>query len=155
MWRDFFRRRQPILILGATGVGKTSFVRTLQYGQAYPLSPLDRTHFASWHKIDAGGGHFLLQDTPSTVAFDADRFPHYLEDYLPELGTKGFGIINVVAYGYHEFLHTPQNVALDASGSIKPDFLEERRQIEIRLTEQWAKKLKPTWLITIVNKADL
>jgi hypothetical protein len=68
------------------------------------------------------------------------------------------GIINVLAYGFHEGA-APKSAAVTAKNP-RPDFLEANRQAEIRELAVWTEVLcgrggPGAWLLTLVTKADL
>jgi hypothetical protein len=68
------------------------------------------------------------------------------------------GIINVVSYGYHEWRIEEREKPTSPDGSIKEEYLEKHRDIEIELLSEWLPffdSKNVSWLITVVNKADL
>ena len=68
------------------------------------------------------------------------------------------GIINVVSYGYHEGPASTSGV-FDAGGAVLPEFLAQRRQMELRAIAEWktllGSKDVADWLMTVITKADL
>jgi hypothetical protein len=64
----------------------------------------------------------------------------------------------VVSFGYHE-TNRPAADAIDDNGSPRPEFLEERRAVEMEAMSEWLPLLgdrtTTAWIVTVVNKADL
>lgn len=152
---DFLARRKPreVLVLGASGTGKSSFLRSIQGLDPY-IRPEDRTDRAVdvAGKIDKAYFHFI--DTPGE-AHHADK---RREAILKLYSSPSLGIINLVSYGYHEST-IPRSKALNGS---KPseEYLAERRAIEIEYLAGWTsllagRKGPASWLMTVVTKADL
>ncbi len=156
LWDKFsrlLRRKKPrILILGASGAGKTQFVESI----CNPLSLLvhERTAATRRYTVPIQKRLFRMVDTPGqerelrrAAIREATKNP-------PE------GILNIVCSGYHEAAEAGSAQAVPATGSAvaKPDYLKTRQQAEINLLSEWVPNLDPgntKWLVTVVNKADL
>lgn len=157
-WADTFIdkiRRQPrILILGETGTGKTSMVRTMKKDLIHPIEHLDRTTEVETHHLSLAKRAFVLVDPPGEKDFRIRRI-----EAIREAIRKGYkGIINVVAYGYHEGREDLPKV-FDTNNRIREDYLAEKRQQELDMLAEWTVMLggedSDAFLITVVTKADL
>jgi hypothetical protein len=150
----FFRDNAVVLLCGTSGVGKSQFVLSLQDGVASPIPTTDRTRGWRRAKLTKEGRKFELLDTPGQVGEAAIRRQAHLE----ALKAKRFGIINVVANGYHEGT-APESHAIKLASNgyeVNPDFLAKNRQLEIDSLAEWSVELaEAKWLVTLVNKADL
>jgi energy-coupling factor transporter ATP-binding protein EcfA2 len=152
---DFLARKKPtdILVLGASGAGKSSFLRSIQGLDPY-IRPEDRTD----KKVEVEGkidkALFRFIDTPGESQHVVKRQEAILSVY----NSKSLGIINVVSYGYHEGT-IPRSHALKGS---KPseEYLAECRTKEVDYLAGWTslltgRKGPALWLVTVVTKADL
>jgi GTPase SAR1 family protein len=146
-----------ILIVGATGVGKTSLSKALASLTNEVIAADDRTVFPSEHKIKIGNKFLSIMDTPGQRQFGTSR----RQSYRQFLEQDFCGLINVVADGYHEYDKGGQvrAQAIDRNGKAAPAFLEGHRRSELEQVAEWASSLrlnlKTRWMITVVNKADL
>jgi hypothetical protein len=74
------------------------------------------------------------------------------------ISKRASGVINVVAYGYHE-LRVGMEGAVDAQGKVRADYLEAHRHEELEALKEWVgllgDPLTVRFLITVVTKADL
>jgi energy-coupling factor transporter ATP-binding protein EcfA2 len=152
--KEAFKKRHQVIVLGTTGVGKTNFLESLKSAQAEAVEILKRTEFIEKNKVTIEKELFTFIDTPGQVGSE-ERRELAVRDALKSGAT---GIINVVAYGYHEY---PRSLAevFDAQEQIRPDFLVEHRKRERDALAGWADILgspqSSPYLITVVNKADL
>jgi hypothetical protein len=152
---DFFTRKpeQHILLLGASGVGKSSFLKSIQGEYAYiPREHRTETSAAVDGRIDTLNITFI--DTPGE-AQHTDRRKKTIRE---SVHTKSLGIINVVSYGFHEGT-AKVSEAVD-NNQAKDDFLERRREVELERLTEWIPILcgqggHAAWIITVVTKADL
>lgn len=150
---DIFKTQHKILVLGSTGVGKTNLLQSLVEAVPQAISHMNRTEFAQQHKIRLRDNPFIFVDTPGQLLHVSRR----REAILEALGGGITGILNVVAYGYHEY-RTDAGTALTPSGRVRNEFLAKHRQIELEALAEWAPLLFPSdirWMITVVSKADL
>ncbi len=150
----FFSDNAVVLLCGTSGVGKSQFILSLQDGVVTPIPATDRTRGWRRTKLTKEGRKLELLDTPGQVGEAAIRRKAHLE----ALKAKRFGIVNVVANGYHEGT-APENRAIQVgSGSYeaRQNFLASNRQLEIDNLAEWSVELLDAkWLVTLVNKADL
>lgn len=152
---DFLTRRKPrdVIILGASGAGKSSFLRSVKGLNPY-IRPEDRTDKASDSEGKIHDAIFHFIDTPGEKQHIDKRRDAILEAY----GSSSLGIVNIASYGYHENV-TARSQALQGD---KPstEYLEQRRTIETDYLAEWTSLLAgrggpANWLITVVTKADL
>ncbi len=153
--RDLFRKSHRILVLGATGTGKTQMIESFNEHMPDAIHYMDRTVGIRSHRVDNIGEAFKIIDTPG----EEERSKAKRMDAIKEALRKGVsGIIDVVSYGYHEY-DVDIGAAFNLDGSVNADFLEAHRAAEGRALREWTAILgdrKTTgWLITVVNKADL
>jgi GTPase Era involved in 16S rRNA processing len=148
-----FKKKHKILVLGATGVGKTSFIDSITSEFPKAVSRLNRTDFVKTYPLQIEKKIFNFTDTPGQIQHKERRLEAIFQ------AMKGIdGIINVVSFGYHE-TKTGKEDALTKSNKLKHDFLEKHRQVEINALNEWTELIgnqdSAKWLITLVNKADL
>jgi len=149
-----FDDRAVVLLCGTSGVGKSQFVRSLQEPVAAPIATTDRTRGWKRVKLTKEKRKLELLDTPGQIDEGAIRRKAHLE----ALKAKRFGIVNVVANGYHEGI-APQGEAVHSVAGeyvASSDFLRRSKQLEIDSASEWSiDLLDAKWLVTLVNKADL
>jgi energy-coupling factor transporter ATP-binding protein EcfA2 len=154
-----FKKKPRVLLLGATGTGKSNFLESLSVERPEPIARANRTVFPEAHLLTVEGTRpYRFVDTPgdTSPAMKDARIDAIRES----LGARGgiSGIINVVSYGYHEYQVTKDKVFL-ANGVVDPAFLTKHREIEIQQLDEWTSLLgspiTTSWLITVVTKADL
>ena len=152
--RDWILRKEayPILILGASGVGKTSLIKSLCNEPAY-IRRQDRTEesHSVVRKIDSS--YLKLIDTPGEQLHEARR-----KVAIREGQRSSIGIINVVCFGYHEGVRGASEAVND--GMPSTDYLERQRLVEIERLSEWASILcgkvgSASWITTVCTKADL
>ena len=150
----FFSEKAVVLLCGTSGVGKSQFIASLQDGVATPIPTTNRTRGWRKVKVTKEGRKLELLDTPGQVGEGALRRKAHLE----ALKAKRFGIINVVANGYHEGTASETSaIWLGEDGyDVRQEFLAINRQLEIENLAEWSVELLDAkWLVTLVNKADL
>ena len=152
---DFFtgNKKQHILLLGASGSGKSSLFHTVQGLPAY----IPREHRTDDSRsidgmIDRASLTFI--DTPGDDRHEARR----IETIRNSQQTDRLGIINVVSYGYHEGLAQLSDAV--EGDKARENFLEARRKVELGRLTEWTSILcgrggNASWVITVVTKADL
>lgn len=156
-WLDriysLFREKRKILILGASGVGKTLMMKSFKENVLQSIPGHDRTRFTKTTKMLFGSYPFIFHDTPGHRSYGTDR-----KDWIMRsIQERVTGIINVVSYGYHEGMGS----TLDAIGTNNLpsiEYLETRREVEIDLLNEWVSWVSKdftNWVITVVTKADL
>ena len=155
--RQKLRRKKRILILGASGVGKTQFVHSLIAPLSARLTPLHRTVAVQHRDVVIDEYPFVLVDTPGQRQDDAKR----------KVAIQGVirggvsGIINITCFGYHEAQESglaKDAVQVRGPGIAKSDYLESRRHAELELLPEWVPLIDQTmvpWILTLVTKADL
>lgn len=149
------RRKNRIIVLGATGVGKTNILQSLKEVAPKVIDRMNRTEFAVQRDLKISGNPFKFTDTPGQIEHKSRRLKA-----IREVMKEGeVGIINIVSYGFHEHRAATEADALNSDGSINEGFLEAHRQIEIDMLSEWVpllgSSLTSSWLITLVSKADL
>ena len=151
----FLQRKNayPIVILGASGTGKTALLRSLA-GLQPSVRREDRTDEVTPAKQKLGEAYLEIIDTPGETEHKTKR-----DAFFRELNKKkSIGVINVVSYGYHEG-KAPLATAIDGERA-STDFLGERRKIELALLKEWVGPICGkggcvSWVVTVVTKADL
>ncbi|MEW6347887.1 MAG: GTPase domain-containing protein [Thermodesulfobacteriota bacterium] len=154
--RALLRGRKRILLLGASGAGKTQFVESIADALTDRLSPIQRTVAVEKRKAIIHDYPFLMLDTPGQRMDEAKRKKAITE----AIGTGVEGIINVVCWGYHEADEADRSKAIPSKGNLiaKPDYLKERRDIELELLSEWVPWVDAgvsNWILTLLTKADL
>jgi energy-coupling factor transporter ATP-binding protein EcfA2 len=154
--RTKLRRKKRILVLGASGAGKTQFLHSLKERNSPRLNQRQRTTTVhkSYTVIDEYP--FLMFDTPGQVLDEAKRKTAIAE----AIKGRMHGIINVACYGYHEAAEAGGDQALieKGPGIAKVSFLRERQEVERNLLSEWVPFLDgetTPWVLTVVSKADL
>jgi hypothetical protein len=152
---DFLSQNKAsdVLILGASGAGKSSFLRSIQGIDPY-IRPEDRTDRSVEIEGKIEKARFRFIDTPGEEQHAAKRRDAVLGLY----NSPSLGIVNVVSYGYHEST-IPASEALK-NGKPSEEYLIECRAREIDYLAGWTsllagRKGPASWLITVVTKADL
>lgn len=153
-------RKRNILVLGFTGVGKTSLLRYM-----FGLQSQDEgqpTTRANRYIFKIGDTTFRAVDTPGHPTFK-DLLDTEIDSLL---GGTYHGVINVTAFGYSQPQHgrplreedNPYTPVLKG-GRPNPRYLERTRELEIEYMQAWASLLDPRaklkWVLTVVNKLDL
>jgi 50S ribosome-binding GTPase len=153
--KDFVTRKKPceVIVLGASGTGKSSFLRYVRGIDAY-IRPEIRTDKVTEVKGKIDKTLFRFIDTPGEARHAEKRKKGILDAYH----AKSLGIINLVSYGYHEGAAGGKKAVEDIKPSEK--YLEASRAVEIDLLAEWTSLLAgrggpAKWLITIITKADL
>jgi energy-coupling factor transporter ATP-binding protein EcfA2 len=150
------RKKQRVLVLGATGTGKTAWLESLTETVPRAIDLLNRTQFIEKYHVKIAKNPFIFTDTPGQELHERRR----REAIKQVIQTKGgiAGIINVVAYGYHEASGIAQP-EIGRNGQAAKAFLKQRRQIELAMLKEWTPLLtarqEAQWLMTVVTKADL
>jgi energy-coupling factor transporter ATP-binding protein EcfA2 len=147
-----FRKKHRVLVLGCSGVGKTELLESLTTVTPEVISHLNRTQFAERHRIRIAKEPFVFIDTPGQ--YESRRLSAIREEISKGLA----GIINVVAYGYHE-TKVGHDEAFLSKSKVSADYLSSRRLLELADLRAWvplvgAREIA-NWLITVVTKADL
>jgi energy-coupling factor transporter ATP-binding protein EcfA2 len=150
--KGIFKTKHKVLILGSTGTGKSNFVDSLQALMPRAIDRLQRTAYASSERVRLAGSIFDFTDTPGQGAHRSRR----LDAVVDMLKKSEFGIINVVCWGFHEYM-TGQERAVTLDSQPDPVWLEKHRGPEVQAAEEWVPLMtaKPSYTITLVTKADL
>lgn len=150
---SFFSSPCTCVVLGSSGVGKTSFVKSVQEQAADFISSVDRTLMNEKYKLKIAGELFRFIDTPGHISYSVQRN----DAYRDAIRADRLVIINVVAFGFHETdTYTVEPVS---HGTVNSDYLKRGRELEINALSEWAglidslKTKVP--IITVVSKADL
>lgn len=149
-----FKKKHKILVLGSTGVGKTNLLESLTTLTPDAIHYMNRTEFAEKHQIRIAKEPFLFQDTPGELG----KAPRRMKAVREALSTPIAGVINVVAYGYHEHRTFDGNI-FDKDGKPTEAYLEQQRAVEVAALGEWVDLLGDQqhigWAITVITKADL
>jgi energy-coupling factor transporter ATP-binding protein EcfA2 len=147
-----FKKNHRVLVLGCSGAGKTAFLESLTGAVPAAISRLNRTEFAQDHRIKISKSLFTFVDTPGQEGHTDLRLDAARRQRKPIAG-----IINVTAYGFHE--GNIGKASAVSAGQAKASYLAAKREEEIRATAEWigvfGSRDYASWLITVVNKADL
>jgi hypothetical protein len=149
--------QHTVILLGASGTGKTSFSRRLRGLAAYvPREMRTRVSESVTGKLK-GRLKLKLIETPGEII---EPFSiHRRESISKAMKERTLGIVNVVSYGYHEG-GSNSSLAVTQANAVRSRFLSNRRQEEIHLLDEWKNTLcapggPARWLITVCSKADL
>lgn len=147
------RRPYPVLVVGASGVGKTSLLKAL-CGEAPYIRREDRSDDVRKTYVDLNNLYIKLIDTPGEEHHEPKRHIAYQE----AMKEQSIGIINVVSYGYHEGKARTTEVL--PGGQLSEAYLEWRREVEIKHLGEWTNLLcggagPAKWVTTVATKADL
>jgi energy-coupling factor transporter ATP-binding protein EcfA2 len=155
--KDWIGRRtaQEVLVLGASGAGKSSFLK-LMTGENPNIARIERTTKSRPVTGKIENSFFRLMDTPGQP--DEVYRNERKKTILEAARENRLGIINVVAHGYHEETVVASEAVNDRKA--RKSYLESRRQLEIDLLSEWTETLcgeggAAAWMITVVTKADL
>lgn len=150
------KKKHRVLVLGATGAGKTAFLKSLKTVVPEAIDVMNRTEFVEKFEITLSKRPFIFKDTPGQIHHAARRREAIKETLKLRGGIAG--VINLVSSGYHESRAVPKP-RISAEGQVEEEFLEAQRQVELALLSEWTPLLGGTdsanWLITVVTKADL
>lgn len=148
------KKRNRVLILGSTGVGKTNLLHALKKPLPEAIDNINRSQFAQKHKLVIAAEPFEFIDTPGQAYHNVRRSAAIRE----QMAKGSFGILNVVAFGYHEYAMARGEV-FDGDGKVRPEYLERHREVEMTALADWVELLgdpeTAKYLITVVTKADL
>ncbi len=149
------RPEHYILIFGASGVGKTSMIKCLSGGDPF-VNPERRTINVKEHSFELDDFKFTLIDTPGEPT-KKDKRIDAIKNVIAKKGAS-LGVINVVAYGYHE---GPRGkYAPIVKGQVNEEYLADCRKQEMNMIAEWVPvlfggQMSADWIITVITKADL
>lgn len=153
---DLFKKRETIIILGATGCGKTNLILSLNAAAGFvdSIPRANRTEASIRQRVRINDKPFRVIDTPGQAYHEADRLAS-----VRELSTRSnVRIINVVSFGYHEYGRNPQE-AVDQDNHARSQYLSTHREEELRALHEWLPILGDRsitkWILTVVSKADI
>lgn len=151
---ELFSRSQKVVLLGTSGVGKSSFVNSIQDLNAEIISSLNRTKISRTHKLKIGGDRFHFVDTPGHVGYKKDRH----DAILDALKYDDSIFLHVCCGGFFENDRPIEEYfRLDAIG--QKSLLGSNLLLEIEHLREWVGLLgggtKSQRLITVVSKGDL
>jgi energy-coupling factor transporter ATP-binding protein EcfA2 len=153
---DALKKKEVLIILGASGVGKTNLILSLNSaaGLIDATWRMNRTAATVRTHVRINGQPFQVIDTPGQPLHESDRLRAVREVAARPL----VRVINVVSYGYHEY-DTDRSNVIGPHNLPNTQFLEERRQEEVQALRQWLPILGDRsitrWVLTAVSKADL
>lgn len=148
------RRKHRVIVLGSTGVGKTSLIKSLTEWMPEAIDYMNRTARAAKHRIKVKDDHFEFIDTPGQEEHTSIRTAA-----IDESMKRGIsGIINVVSYGYHEYRRPTDDGVFTQSGGVSRAYLSKHRKLELQMLPEWTSRvlthrLSP-WVMTVMSKAD-
>lgn len=157
-WIDRFlnalRRKHRVIVLGATGVGKTNLIHSLTEDAPKAIHYMNRTEARENHVIKISDQPFVFIDLPGQRLHVSRR-----KQAIQQAMAQGIAcVLDVVSYGYHEY-RIGKAKAVTRTGEPREEFLAKRRETEIRALAEWTPLLGSRHigrrLITIVTKADL
>lgn len=152
IYYSLFRKKRKILILGASGSGKSQFIESLKNSKGLVVVP--RTHESESMKIDFFDYPIEVRDTPGHESKKELRLIELDRLILQPVE----GIINVVSYGFSEAPEAGRNIAIK-NKILDKDFIIKNREYEIEQINEWVNRVRPNrnvkWIITLVTKADL
>jgi len=152
---NLFRKRHRILVLGATGTGKTQLIKSLTTLVPEAISYMKRTQLIEYNKIKIDKKLFDFIEAPGDLTKKDIRQTAYKEAI--KIGVDA--VMNVVAYGYHEYRVGEMNDVFTPKGNIRKKFLEVHRQAEIDMLHEWDKLILgdevTKTMLTVVTKADI
>lgn len=148
-----FKRRHRILVLGSTGVGKTSFIKSLEALIPPTIHAMTRTEFVQHNSLKINDKPFDFVDTPGQIGHKELRM-----DAIRNVIKKPIdGVINIVCYGYHE--HKTGKCEAFNGNYVKESYLKQHLELEVNHVGEWigliGDKHMVGRLITIISKADL
>jgi len=153
--KNFFKRKETIIVLGSTGSGKTNLLESLAVaaGLVEAIPANTRTQSVDKRKVIVNERPFVIADTPG----QAQHAPHRQTLIREALANPPVRIINVVSYGYHEYA-TGSAEAVE-QGMPRESWLERHRENELEAMSEWLPLLgdrgTTSWILTAVTKADL
>lgn len=152
--KNALRKKHTILVMGCTGVGKGNFIESLSEVAPIAIDRMNRTEFPVKHRLKVSNKLFDFVDTPGQQAHKSRR----ISAIRHAISAGVSGVINVVAYGYHES-RIGKREALTQAGTPRVDYLYRMRRQEIEALSEWSTILGGPetcgWLITLVTKADI
>jgi ABC-type molybdenum transport system ATPase subunit/photorepair protein PhrA len=151
--KSLLRSKKKILVIGSTGAGKTNLLASLKSQVPADIDRMNRTEIAKQHQFTISKDIFVFEDTPGELT-PSGRLER--KRAIKEISRKGtFGLINVVAYGYHEHRTGTKAEAVDEQGVPREKWLTQHRELEAKVLSEVLPLVSTEWLITVINKADL
>lgn len=152
--RNLLKKRHHVLVLGSTGVGKTNLLQSLYQDIPKAIYRMNRTEAIKTEKIQIHDNPFVFLDTPGQSGHRSIRS----DAIFQALSKRRLGVLNVVAYGFHEY-RTGTTDALTRQGEAKKNWLAAHRKIECDALHEWTDRLGSNphtkWILTVATKADL
>lgn len=150
-------KRHQILVLGASGAGKTQLCDSIFDPSAAPRATSDRTTEVLKRKGKAARKSFLLFDTPGEKK---EHQPKRSAALRKAIQGRLDGIINVTCFGYHERNEADKQWAVPEKGPrvATAKFLAACRADELSMLDEWIPLVDRDacpWVLTVVTKADL
>lgn len=150
---NLFRKRHVVLVVGATGAGKTNFLNSLTEELPEAIHHLTRTPKLEKKKVQLNKKPFSFYDTPGQI----EHKPKRRQAVRSAMSAGVEGVVNVVCYGYHEYA-VGSGAAVTKTGRPRKVFLKKRRSVEIESLYEWMSTIDAStakWMLTVVTKADL
>ena len=148
------RKKHRVIVLGSTGVGKTSLINSLTEWMPEAIDYMNRTARSAKHHIKIKDDHFEFVDTPGQEQHVGIRTAAIDESFKRSVS----GIVNVVAYGFHEYRRPTDDGIFTQSGSVSQRFLNRHRRLELEMLTEWTSRVLThrisPWIMTVMSKAD-
>ncbi len=148
---NYLKSPLKIAVFGSSGSGKSSFLSTFK-GVEFPKEStrqIEKIKFTL-----PNGRRIIFYDSPGQTSYRLERTK--IKSSI--LQGEFHAIINIVCFGYNE-TPTMKINAFHNDGSIRQQFLEDNRKIEIRHLQEWIedidKNSRIDWILTLINKEDI
>ena len=156
LWRkviEALAKRHKILLLGASGAGKTQFCDSIFDPSAVARATNDRTNAAIDRKGKAARKSLLLTDTPGEKEKHQAKRGRALRKAIQG---RLDGIINVTCFGYHERDEADKLRAVPAKGPkvATAKYLAINRSEELSMLGEWVPLVDShacPWFLTVVT----
>jgi energy-coupling factor transporter ATP-binding protein EcfA2 len=151
---SIWKKKHVVLVVGATGTGKTNLLYSLTKLAPEAIDRISRTTMVKPYRVKVEGRYFTFLDTPGQEQHKSLR----MRGIVQAMRKKAAVVLNVVSYGYHEGTASLSE-AIRPGKRVNTDFLNSRRGQEIANIAEWkdlfGSDVRVPRVITVVTKADL